>query len=213
MVRYGKEPKLPWDALARDLSDMRKVVWSMVGAGGVTSSEEREAAFELSRQFPNITGLIFDDFWGNGKPVLSMEEMEAIRARATFLDLDLWSVCYVRELFALDIKPYLRLFDKHILWTWDPFHLASIEDKLDRFERLVDARYMGVYLWDYSRGRPMPLALLQKQCQEGLRRMKQNALQGMVFLATCICDLDIEAVHWVRSWIADVGDQFLPLEV
>ena len=29
----------------------------------------------------------------------------------------------------------------------------------------------------------------------------------MIFLATNICDLGLEAVEWTRQWIAQVGDQ------
>jgi len=29
----------------------------------------------------------------------------------------------------------------------------------------------------------------------------------MIFLASCICDLDLEAVEWTRDWIAARGPQ------
>jgi len=31
----------------------------------------------------------------------------------------------------------------------------------------------------------------------------------MIFLASCICDLDLEAVEWTRAWIDQVGNEQL----
>lgn len=44
------------------------------------------------------------------------------------------------------------------------------------------------------------------QCQLGLKLLNEGVIEGMVFLASCICDLDIDAVEWTREWIAQVGD-------
>ena len=33
--------------------------------------------------------------------------------------------------------------------------------------------------------------------------------EGMIFLASCICDLKLEAVEWTRQWIQKVGDEIL----
>ena len=34
-------------------------------------------------------------------------------------------------------------------------------------------------------------------------------IQGMIFLASCICDLAIETVEWTARWIAAKGDERL----
>ncbi len=41
--------------------------------------------------------------------------------------------------------------------------------------------------------------------------MKEGRLDGMIFLASCTCDLGLEAVEWARQWIARVGDEPLPV--
>ena len=210
MVRYAPHAIEP---LAGSLSDLREVVWSLVGAGGNTSPEERQAAFSLAAQYPNINGLIFDDFW-SGSPVdkkgiaLSLNEMKALREQATDQRLDLWSVCYVSEFFRPEIRPYLPLFDRHTLWCWEPRHTRDMEDKLSRFREMVPdkPRYMGVYLWDYGNCCPMPLGRLRNQCWCGLEHLLSGDIAGMIFLPTCIFDLEIEAVQWVREWLAGVRD-------
>jgi hypothetical protein len=39
--------------------------------------------------------------------------------------------------------------------------------------------------------------------------LREGKIEGMIFLASNICDLDLETVEWTRRWIADVGDQSL----
>ena len=37
--------------------------------------------------------------------------------------------------------------------------------------------------------------------------LRQGRIEGMIFLASCICDLELEAVEWTRRWIAEVGGE------
>ena len=40
-----------------------------------------------------------------------------------------------------------------------------------------------------------------------MKWLRQGRIEGMIFLAAGLCDLNLEAVNWSRSWIAQVGDQ------
>ena len=62
-------------------------------------------------------------------------------------------------------------------------------------------------MWDYGEKKPMPLELMQHQCELGHEWLRQGRIDGMIFLASCICDLDLEAVEWTRQWIAHNGDE------
>jgi hypothetical protein len=55
----------------------------------------------------------------------------------------------------------------------------------------------------------MPLDLMQHQCELGLRWLRQGRIGGMIFLASCLCDLDLEAVMWTRDWLSQEGDEQL----
>jgi hypothetical protein len=59
-------------------------------------------------------------------------------------------------------------------------------------------------MWDYGNKKPMPLDLMKHQCEIGLRWLEEGRIEGMVFLASCICDLDLEAVEWTRGWIEEI---------
>jgi hypothetical protein len=67
-------------------------------------------------------------------------------------------------------------------------------------------KVLGCYMWDYGDEKPIPLPLMQKQCQLGLEWLRTGRIEGMIFLASCICDLNLEAVEWTRNWIREVGD-------
>ena len=61
-------------------------------------------------------------------------------------------------------------------------------------------------MWDYGQKRPMSVSDMEMQCELGLEWLQQGRIDGMIFLASCICDLDIEAVEWTKNWIAKVGN-------
>ena len=37
----------------------------------------------------------------------------------------------------------------------------------------------------------------------------RKVIDGVIFLASCICDLELQTVEWTRQWIAEVGEQLL----
>lgn len=213
MVRYDGRPAPPFARYAIPFRPLRQLVWSVVGAGGQTGEAEREEVLALASRMPNLTGVMMDDFFRApsgeaGVGVLSCEELRHLRSR---LDrLDLWVVLYDYQL-ELPVRDHLTLCDRVTLWTWESRNLVNLEANLERAEALVPpgSLVLGCYLWDYGQKAPMPLAQMERQCELGLRWLRQGRIQGMIFLASCIGDLELEAVEWTRQWIAAVGDQAL----
>ena len=64
-------------------------------------------------------------------------------------------------------------------------------------------------MWDYGQKQAMSVERMELQCELGLRWLKEGRIEGMIFLASCICDLDLDAVEWTRTWVQQVGDQVL----
>ena len=58
----NKPPVSEFGQYAMDFRPMKRVVWSLTGAGGDTSSEGRETVLKLATEFPNIAGFVLDDF-------------------------------------------------------------------------------------------------------------------------------------------------------
>ena len=38
-------------------------------------------------------------------------------------------------------------------------------------------------------------------------KLEQGEIEGIIFLASCICGPHLPAVEWTRRWIAAVGDK------
>lgn len=217
MVRYLGRPALPFDQYAVPFRSLSQVVWSVVGASGQTDQKERKHVLGLAARQPNITGVIMDDFFagafGEGKKgelaTLSLEQLRHLRGqlRVARRRLDLWAVLYEYQL-GKPLGEYLELLDTVSFWTWDSGKLRDLPSNFEKVEAVAPKRgkVLGCYLWDYGKKKPMPPDLMQHQCKLGLEWLKAGRIEGMIFLASCICDLDLEAVEWTRRWIAKVGD-------
>jgi len=215
MIRsHGKPAIAEFDQWAIALRPLKRVAWSITGAGGKTSLEERKQALRLAQRFPNITDFIMDDFFRpDGSGALSPEELEGLKKQLVINGRkhDLYVVVYQRQL-ELPLAGHLEYCDKITLWTWRSENLQNLERNLQRLEKLAPRHgiLLGCYLWDYGNKSPMPLKGMKMQCRLGLRWLKQKRIEGMIFLGNTVCDLGLESVEWTRKWIAEVGDQ--PIE-
>lgn len=215
MVRYKGKPTHPFDQQAIALSPLEKVVWSTVGAGGETEENELERVLDLARRFTNICGIQMDDFF-YAKPdekgriaVHTPEELEAMKKRLMINGrrLDLWVTVYTTNLDIPKVERSLQKFDVLTYWTWKAKELNNLEQNFDRLEHVGPSarKVLGCYMWDYGDHKPIPISLMELQCELGLKWLNESRIEGMVFLASCICDLGLEAVEWTRRWIRQVG--------
>jgi hypothetical protein len=212
MVRYAGRPVMPYDQLTIPMRPLRRVGWSITGAMGEKSAEEREHVLELARRTPNISGLLMDDFvnWDTGEPELSLEELREVNARLQLPDrrLDLMMILYSHQLDA-PIAEHLAYCNQVSFWVWWSRDLAQLEERFTAFERVTPdrQRFLGCYVWDMGPRAPMPLAVFQRQCETGLNWLREGRIAGMIFVSSCECDLGLDTVEWLRGWIAEVGDQ------
>jgi hypothetical protein len=111
----------------------------------------------------------------------------------------------------MPLGPYLDECDDVSLWTWNAPDLKYLESNFEKCEQLTPTsdKLLGLYMWDYGLHQPIPLDLMEKQCNKALDWLKQGRIRGMIFLTNCICDLGLDAVEWSRAWIAGVGDTAL----
>lgn len=214
MVRYKQDPLPPDRQYLVPFRRLRRVVWSLVGAGGTYQDDAIDNACHVAQQLPNVCGVMMDDFFDAKRSdigTLSVDELREIRHQLSCAEkpLDLWVVLYNHQL-NLPLHPYLSLCDKVTFWTWGAAQLKEHETLFNRFEQCVPdsrRRILGCYMWDYETKSPMPLQQMQTQCEHGLQWLKEGRIEGMIFLASCICDLDLSAVEWTRKWLEEVGDQ------
>jgi len=217
MVTYGNHPEPPFETRMRALSPLKRVVWSVLGDSS-SSRDDLPEVLSLAERFPNLVGGIMDDFFRppdaqGAISRYSVADLQRLRRRLCrgTRPLDLWVVLYAHDL-GLDVQPYLAQCDVVTFWTWKADDLAALEANLPRAKALARDKplVLGCYMWDYGAQRPMPVGAMERQCQLGLDWLKRGEVAGMIFLASCIADLGLEAVEWTRRWIATVGDE--PLE-
>ena len=360
MVRYGHQPAMPFDDYAKQYSGTKKLMWSIVGAGGGTSREEQDHVVELAKTMPNITGSFMDDFFHDGEiaekfwlaankprfpvtlslqfpvptvaeeielaqsnwrtgdyrgsdiavdvrtdgswnevttgtlenrggavttlklpdyPVdgvrirflgtydtteaqsaglsglrilkdnqvvkipgvkieatstipgyepsgllksMSLEEFEPpascsladlreIRKKLTLSGgrkLDLGVTLYMSQLNPA-ICRHLDLCDVISIWSSKADELADLNGLFAKYRQLVPNKrtLLGISMWDFGSRKPLPMDLMRKQCETGLKWLKEGHIEGMIFLASNICDMKIEAVEYVKQWIAWHGDE------
>ena len=111
----------------------------------------------------------------------------------------------------LPFEPYMRECDVTTFWTWNAKDIDRLEENFEKLHRkMPDSRkVLGVYMYDYGESKPMPVEVIAPQCELGLRWLREGRIEGMIFLASCVGDLELEAVEWSRRWIAQVGDEEL----
>jgi hypothetical protein len=180
---------------------------------------------------PNLRGVILDDYFARvtatarmgldtlcsaavtPDPAFSVAAIQDLRHRLINDQgrLDIWVVLYTHELgWESILRPHLGYCDVVTLWTWSAAELVHLEQNFSRFEQIVgdNRKLLGVYMWDYGAKQPMPLRVMEHQCSLGLRWLQEDRIDGMIFLASCICDLGLEAVEWVKEWVAEQGPGF-----
>lgn len=216
---------------ATSFRPLDRVVWSVVGSGGRGGMAELPCVLSLAKEFPNISGIYLDDFIIDrktgadgrvvGRPALHPSELRSAREklRSVGRPMDIWVTLYTHEVnqkhgghIACDppLAKFLDLFDVLTLWTWNANDLPKLETNLAALERIAPQRRriaLGLYIWDYPNSRPVPLELMQHQCELGLQWLKEKRIQELIFLANTVLDVGLPSAEFARNWIAKVGAQ------
>lgn len=218
MVRYSNVPAPPFEQYAMAFRPLQNVVWSIIGDAS-SSGNDLPIVVDLAKKFPNICGVIMDDFFqgvnekGEGKLALcTPEELTNFKSQLVVngKKLDLWVVLYTHQV-ELPLAKHIAESDVSALWTWHANDIKILEQNFERTEKLYPLcrKVLGCYMYNYGDGKPMPVSLMESQCETGLRWLQEGRIEGMIFLASCICDLGLEAVEWTREWIQEVGEKKL----
>ncbi len=206
------EPAL-YDQYAMSFRPLRRVVWSIVGAGGVIPNG-LHLDQQLAQKFPNIVGMMLDDFFrdtmdGGKVGLFTPGEVSFIhnQPEVNGRKLELWITLQYTEV-KYDLSEYLTQVDVVTYWTINAKDLENLEEGFAQAEKVAPhaRKLLGCYLWDFVGHAPMPMRLMQKQCNLGLEWLRSGRIEGMIFLASCDCDLGLETVEWTRNWIREVGD-------
>ena len=212
---------------------LSRVVWSVVGSGGQGGLAELPHVLRLAQKFPNISGIYLDDFIVDarrladgrvaGRPAIQPAELKAARERLrwTGRPMDVWVTLYTHEINRRGTRP-ARPFAAASR-RWPAFSTSStcsrsglgtppswqfLDDNLEALERIAPKKAriaLGLYIWDFHNGKPVPPDLMRHQCERGLAWLQEGRIQEMIFLANTVLDVGLPSAEFAREWIAKVG--------
>ena len=210
----------PFEQYAYPLKVEKRVVWSIVDAGGVTKDWEREQVLAMARRTPNFVGVFMDDFFREEPDPklasLTLDELRAVQRELKGSDkkLDLYVTLYT-QMLNRPIGEYLKLIDVITFWTGETAELAKLDQNLTRLEKLApkSRKLLGCYTAEYDQHRtpmwlPLPVPAMKHQCEVGLQRLREGQIEGIIIYGNFL-DLGWEAMEWARSWIQKIGDTTL----
>ena len=200
-------------ALARESAALGGRVAYEVCPGEMTGkasdyTKDLDAARAAARGVASLEALLLDDLTsqqvaGRGMPVEELAKLCG-ELRSGPRPLQAWGVVYTMNLDHPGLADYLKHLDVINLWTWRAEDLRDLETHLARCEALAPGKpiVLGLYMYDYGDGRPMPLDLMRRQCEAGLKWLREGRVAGMVFLSITN---ELAALEWTRTWIAGIG--------
>ena len=216
-------PVPPYDPYLISFAPFKRVVWWLGGFGPVDCLQRREVAYytkenikaiwELAGKYKNLVGaqmdiFFFDTLDGGRACVMGQDELDHIREllKVEQQKIEFWVSCYRQDL-DYEPAPSLAKADVITYWTWHAKDLDGLEQSFARLEQAAPGKrkLLGCCMWDFGGGKPMSQSLMQKQCQIGLEWLRKGRIEGIVFRASPLCDMNIEAVEWTRRWIRQVA--------
>lgn len=189
-----------------------------------------EPLIQEAQDFPNINGVVFDDFQRGGVEhytKLPPQNLWDVRNRLHHNDvrrLNMWMVLYTHE-FGLSpddskasaynddtFQPYIAPFDGIIMWTWREKNYREIPEKFEIFKKLTEGKHRmaGCYLWDFGDKKPASGEAVKWQLDWWRERLLSGELDGIVLHTNTMADLDLEAYDVAVAWMQEHGDEILP---
>lgn len=211
----------PFEQYTVPLSMLKRVAWSLTGAGGVTKDWERKQVLSMAQKTPNFVGVYLDDFF-HDKPgpevgSLTVDQLRDVQRqiKGPSKKMDIYLTFYAHQL-SLPIAEHLKQIDVIGLWMWKPEELANVGSYLTGIEKLAPQcrKMLGLYTTALNENKTpgwtgMPVPLMQKQCEQALEWLRSGRIEGIIVYGGTTFDLGFEAVDWTREWIRRVGDTML----
>lgn len=209
---HDRELANRWSA---EVAGAPRLVWEILPDG----QQQHEPPFEFKRRIadlaplvkahPEIEAVLVDDMTSVAATKgFQPAHLKAIKSllRTHELALKLWGVVYSMNLAEPTTDPLATELDVIHLWHWHARDTARMEQHVAECRRRYPDKpiVLGLYLYDYGDGRPMPLDLHQRQCETALRLLHSKQVAGIVFLSI---NNDEQVVRWTADWIKKVGAQ------
>ena len=217
MIRWLGKPEPPFDAYIQQFTDVKRFAWSVIDSAPETYPEKVQSALEIAKCMPNLTTLYLDDFFiGKASPDTSSLETAESPAQLNFEEtrelynkihalerpLDLAVVVYSNQLHPA-IRKHIKYCDIVSFWTWKASDLPNLNFFFEQYYSMFPGKrtLLGIYMWDFGERQPMPLELMELQCEYALQLFQEGKIEGIIFHSSPLVDTNLEAVEWAKDWI------------
>lgn len=206
---------LPSEAAAGTVQSCKRVLWKLDSYQNYFLPE-MASIHALAVKYPHIEAVMIDDLTsvaiGERKMPPSQIAKIAYALQREPRPLMLWGTVYTMNLGAPNLKDYLNLLNVVDLWVWRAADIPQLRETFNTYEKISGGKptVLGLYMFDFGDRKPMPVNLMESQCELALELLKKERITGIVFLSSAVCDVGLDAVQWTKEWIASVADQMLP---
>ncbi len=199
---------------------MSDVAWECFDATADITKLERY--INEAKDFPNITGVVLDDFFQRDGAYkgIPAEQLWKIRERLhnnEVRPLDFWMVVYTNDVCTAEVpaevsKSYIEPLDGITLWCWCEKDIQEVTDKWNNFLELSPGkrRLLGVYLWNFGEGKPATAKSVVEQLDFCLEKIRAGELEGAILHTNTMGDMDLEAYTACEKWMDEHGDEEVP---
>ena len=212
VIRWGNLPKHPWGDYFEQFRALKRFAFGITDGGNGTVWDKVDWAIrELKPKYPNFTGGYLDDFFALKAYTQSEETVRKIADRLHENGLRLSIVVYSDQNgIKPEYKPYLDICDETTFWCWSSANLTKHEDMVRRMRDFIGAKkslLMGVYMWDYTIGKPVPADRMELQLGFASKLLADRTIDGLIFHPSYSAALDVPAVNLAKAWIKANGER------
>lgn len=211
-VPYGEDAY----GYAESFCRMDKVIWGGTGSGGFRIGNEEKFICHLAEKYPNIAGEYLDDFSGpfRGDPDRNQKAVALLREIREGLDkacrpMEIYITWYWHEEPYPGMEQYVDAFT---FWTWKSDEIPLLRERFESIEEKYRGKkiLLGIYMYDFSARKPVPVELMEQQCSYALELLKAGRIAGMIFEANSVMGIGLPSERWLRDWVDQVKDIEVP---
>jgi len=199
----------------KSFTTLRRVGWECNNSA-LDGGKSLDVVLEETKEFSNISRIVFDDFKGPFQKKCSFEGLQNAIDYAHnngVKPLDVWMVLYTHQ-FGINeekdraFQPYMDVFDGVIMWTWEERDVPLIPEKFEIFKSQTPntRRLIGLYLYNFGENKQATAEAVKFQLDFVYDKIMKGEAEGVVFHTNTMADLDYEAYDVAYEWMQAHGD-------
>ena len=196
---------------------MDKVLWSSAGSGGFRLGNEEDFIIKLSEKYPNVCGAYLDDILCMFPREERAEKVPALireisaKLKGASRPLELYMTWYAHDRGKLPEDTFDPV-DGFMFFEWRSTDIPKFREHFELLEAAHPdkKKLMGIYIFDFDGGYPVPVDLMEMQCELALELLKAGRLDGVVVEANSTMGVGFESEKWLRAWMEKHKNEEIP---